>query len=148
MNTEKHLYLALKNLCNVIDDNEIIEHCPSRTGELLYAYKGAAENAMQRFELELGPLPDWATAHNIAQEPVTYAQLFTRNPRRNGNAMIYHVGASGGTFGVITDMGNTMVLNATELDQLFEVGDYIMNETAYEKRKRQRDDYIPPLEHD
>lgn len=130
MNNETQLYLALKNLRSavVIATIESVEQ---------------ADKAIAQYERELGPLPDWASAHNIGQYPVLYAQLYTRNGRRNGNAMIYHVGKE--VFGVITDMGNTMVLNASELDQLFEIGDYIMDERAYEKRKRQRDDYIEPL---
>lgn len=140
MNTEKSLYLALLNLYNALEETEI-------TDDLASSYHGAVE-ALRQFELELGPLPDWATAHNIAGLPVLFAQLYTRNGRAHGNGLIYHVGDSGGTFGVITDMGNTMVLNRKELDQMFEVGDFIMNDAAYEKRKRQRDDYIEPLEHD
>lgn len=142
MNTEKSLYLALKNLLDRLVDEGI--GWPAHSAMTIATQE--ANRAIAQFELELGPLPTWATAHNIAQEAVLYAQLFTRNPRRNGNAMIFHV--VGETFGVITDMGNDMTLNATELNQLFEIGDYIMNEAAYEKRKRQRDDYIEPLEHD
>lgn len=146
MNTEKSLYLALRNLYDAIDSHEVIDHLPGGTANVIRDMWHASDAALSAFELDLGPLPDWATAHNIAQEPVLYAQLFTRNPRRNGNAMIFHVASS--TFGVITDMGNTMALNLTELNQLFEIGDYIMKEEGYEKRKRQRDDYIEPLEHD
>lgn len=134
MNTEKYLYLALKNLLARLVDEGI--GWPAHS--VMTAATREANKALDQFELELGPLPDWATAHNIAQEPVLYAQLFTRNPRRNGNAMIYHAGQE--VFGVITDMGNTMALNASELYQLFEIGDYIMNEAAYEKRKRQSAD--------
>ena len=135
MNTEKQLYLALKNL---------------RSAAILATIEAVqqADKAIAQFELELGPLPDWASGHNIAVEPVLYAQLYTLRARAHGNGMIYHVGDSGDTFGVITDMGNTMVLNRSELEQCFEIGDFIMNEAAYEKRKRQRDDYIEPLEAD
>lgn len=146
MNTEKSLYLALRSLFNVIDNHEVIDHCPLRTGDLLHEAKETAERALAQYELELGPLPDWASAHNIAQEPVLYAQLYTRNPRRSGNAMIFHV--VGETFGVITDIGNDMTLNKHELHQLFEVGDYVINEPAYIMRKRQREGYIEPPEHD
>jgi len=136
MNTEKSLYLALKNLFDALIDDGIAwpAHSPMVPATI------DAKRAMKQFEGALGPLPDWATAHNIAQEPVLYAQLFTRNPRHCGNAMIFHV--VGKHFGVITDMGCDMTLNAIELDQLFEIGDYIFDEHAYLKRKRQRDDYI------
>ena len=146
MNTEKSLYLALKNLLvswrGGIESGDWVGEPDAQAKKEI----ADAEEALALFELDLGPLPDWATAHNIAQEPVLYAQLYTRNARRNGNAMIFHV--SGSTFGVITDMGSTMAVNLSELNQLFEIGDYIMNERGYEKRKRQRDDYIEPLEHD
>lgn len=146
MNTEKFLYLALKNLLvswrGGIESGDWVGEPNAQAKKEI----ADAEEALALFELDLGPLPDWAAAHNIAQEPVLYAQLYTRNPRRNGNAMIFHV--VGETFGVITDMGNDMTLNKHELHQLFEVGDYVMNEAAYVKRKRQRDDYIEPLEHD
>lgn len=146
MNTEKSLYLALRNLYDAIDSHQVIDHLPGGTANVIRDMWHASDAALSAFELDLGPLPDWASAHNIAAEPVLYAQLLTLNARRSGNAMIFHV--SGSTFGVITDMGNTMALNLTELNQLFEIGDYIMKEEGYEKRKRQRDDYIEPLEAD
>lgn len=146
MNTEKSLYLVLNNLYRAIADHEVVDHLPGNTMGVLQKAHNEAKHVMDQFELELGPLPDWATAHNIAGEPVLYAQLYTRNGRAQGNGMIFHI--AGSTFGVITDMGNTMALSRPELDQLFEIGDFIMDEAAYEKRKRQRDDYIEPLEHD
>lgn len=142
MQTDRQLYLALKNLIKALIDDGIgwPAHSP------MVAATINADSALNQFELEMGPLPDWASAHNIAQEPVLYAQLYTRNPRRSGNAMIFHV--VGETFGVITDMGNDMTLNKHELHQLFEVGDYVINEPAYIMRKRQREGYIEPPEHD
>lgn len=148
MNTEKSLYLALRNLYDAIDIHQVIDHLPGGTANVIRDMWHASDAALSAFELDLGPLPDWATAHNIAGEPVLYAQLYTRNGRAHGNGMIYHTGEVSDTFGVITDMGNTMILNRKELEQCFEIGNYIMNEAAYEKRKRQRDDYIEPLEHD
>lgn len=126
MQTERKLYLALRALME--------EFHIDGTAEGVEVYDQAF-NACEQFELELGPLPDWAESYNIAQEPVMNAQLYTKNGRRNGNAMIYHVSES--SFGVITDMGNTMVLNRYELDSLFEVGDFILKDYAYELRKRQ-----------
>jgi hypothetical protein len=146
MSTEKQLYLALKNILEPYRSGmESGDWCGEPNAQTKKEIADA-EEALACFELDLGPLPDWASAHNIAQEPVTYAQLFTRNPRRNGNAMIFYVGTS--HFGVITDMGNAMTLSLVELHQLYEIGDYIMDERGYEKRKRQRDDYMVPLEAD
>jgi hypothetical protein len=88
----------------------------------------------------MGPLPEWASAHNIAGEPVLYAQLYTKNGRQRGNGMIYDIGTQGVNFGVITDMGNTSVLNREELLSIYEVGDFILNEEGYLKRKRQHPD--------
>lgn len=144
MNIEKSLYLALNNLYRAIADEGI--GWPAHSAMTVATYE--ANKAIAQFELELGPLPDWATAHNIAQEPVLYAQLYTKNGRQRGNGMIYHIGHSGTTFGIITDMGNTSTLNREELLGIYEIGDFVLNEEGYEKRKRQRDEYIEPLEHD
>ena len=131
------------------DDIQWPEHSPMQaaygnTTGLLQKAHNEAKHAMDQFELELGPLPHWASAHHITGEPVLYAQLYTRNPRACGNGLIYHIGDSGDTFGIITDIGNTMIVNREEMDQYFEIGDFIMNEDAYMKRYRQRDDYVEP----
>lgn len=129
MQTERMLYLALKNL---------------RASASMATIEAtiAADAALKQFESEVGPLPEWATAHNIAQEPVLYAQLYTKNGRQRGNGMIYHIGQSGTTFGIITDMGNTSTLNREELLGVYEVGDFILNEEGYLKRKRQNPDLV------
>lgn len=140
LHTTRQLYLALKSiLADYRSGMESGDWC----GEPDAATKKQitdAQEALALFELDMGPLPDWASAHNIAQEPVLYAQLYTRNGRKNGNGMIFHVGQT--MFGVITDMGNDLTVNRAELDELFEIGDFILNDEGYEKRKRQRDDYI------
>lgn len=143
MQTETMLYLALVKLMEEVASNE---HHNKNLGVVNSRAYEEAEAAMKQFVLELGPLPDWATAHNIECAPVLYAQLYTRDGRKHGNGMIFHVTSA--HFGVITDMGNTMTVNREELGELFEIGDYIMDERAYEKRKRQRDDYMEPLEAD
>lgn len=138
MQTDRMLYLALRVLTDVcrvmVNPNTAIQK----------AYDDA-HAALGQYELEMGPLPDWASAHNIAQEPVLYAQLYTLNGRQRGNGMIYHV-VNDRMFGVITDMGNTSSLSREELLSIYEIGDFVLNEEGYEKRKRQRDDYIEPEE--
>jgi hypothetical protein len=131
MQTDRMLYLALKNF-------------RASASMASIATTIAADAALEQYETEMGPLPEWASAHNIAQEPVLYAQLYTLNGRQRGNGMIYHV--AGNSFGVITDMGNTSTLNREELLGIYEIGDFILNEEGYEKRKRQRDDYLEPEE--
>lgn len=129
MQTDRQLYLALKNF---------------RASASMASIETtvAADAALLQYELEMGPLPEWASAHNIAQEPVLYAQLYTLNGRQRGNGMIYDIGTQGVHFGIITDMGNTSVLTREELLGIYEIGDFILNEEGYIKRKRQRDDYV------
>lgn len=135
MQTDRRLYLALHAAYQRLIPQNAMQD------ELVAEIYGALE----QFESELGPLPEWASAHNIAQEPVLFAQLYTKNGRQRGNGMIFHV-AGYGSFGVITDMGNTSTLNREELLSIYEIGDFILNEEGYIKRKRQRDDYIEPEE--
>lgn len=133
METERRLYLALHSLYNLLDTTDMDD-------EMRAAYL-EADGTLTQFELELGPVPDWASGHNIAQEPLLYAQLYTRNGRERGNGMIYDTGVNGELFGVITDMGNTSVLSRAELLACYDIGDFILNEEGYLKRKRQQDDY-------
>jgi len=128
------MYLAANNLHNAITK---MDFNPKQYPEIHAAWAGL-DKAMTQYDLELGPLPEWASGWNHSQEPVLFAQLFTLNGRERGNGMIYHV--VGDSFGVITDMGNTMVLNLQELYSCYEIGDFILNEEAYEKRKRQQDE--------
>jgi hypothetical protein len=135
MQTDRLMYLSLRAMTDVC--RSIIN--PNTIAQKVY---DAAEYAMTQFELEMGPLPEWASAHNISGEPVLYAQLYTLNGRQRGNGMIYHVGHSGKTFGVISDMGNTSTLNREELLSIYEIGDFILNEEGYLKRKRQNPDLV------
>ena len=124
MQTETRLYLALKNF---------------RASSSMASVESTieADAALAQFEMELGPLPEWASAFNIERKPVLYAQLYTLDSAARGNAMIYHVGNSGQSFGVITDMGSTLSCSLGELEQMFDVGRFIMNEEGYAKRWRQ-----------
>lgn len=139
MQTDRMLYLALKSILNDYRSGmESGDWCGEPDAETKKQIADA-EEALQQYELEMGPLPDWASAHNISGEPVLYAQLYTKNGRQRGNGMIFHV-AGYGSFGVITDMGNTSTLNHEELLSLYEIGDFILNEEGYLKRKRQNPD--------
>lgn len=138
MQTDRRLYLALHAAYQRLIPQNAMQD------ELVAEIYGALE----QFESEMGPLPDWASAHNIAQEPVLFAQLYTKNGRQRGNGMIYHSGVSGDTFGVITDMGNTSILNREELLGIYEIGDFILTEEGYLKRKRQNPDYEHDLPED
>lgn len=129
MQTETRLYLALKSLYNALEDENISDRLAKPYHE--------ADLALLQFEQELGPLPEWASAFNLERKPVLYAQLYTLDSAARGNAMIYHVGNSGQSFGVITDMGNTFSCSLGELEQMFDVGRFIMNEDGYIKRWRQ-----------
>lgn len=142
MQTDRMMYLTLHGLLDVIVNQDVISHLPGSTARLMYPLREYAADALQQYELEMGPLPDWASAHNISGEPVLYAQLYTFNGRQRGNGMIYHVSHSGKTFGVITDMGNTSTLNREELLNIYEIGDFILNEEGYLKRKRQNPDLL------
>lgn len=138
MQTDRMLYLALKKLTSVLTPQN------TKQDDIIFT----ARKALEQFEIEMGPIPDWASAHNIAQEPVLFAQLYTKNGRQRGNGMIYHIGVSGDTFGVITDMGNTSILNREELLGIYEIGDFILTEEGYLKRKRQNPDYEHDLPED
>jgi hypothetical protein len=140
MQTDRMLYLALRGLLDVIVNQEVISHLPGSTARLMYPLRDASLEALQQYELEMGPLPEWASAHNISGEPVLYAQLYTKNGRQRGNGMIYDIGTQGVNFGIITDMGNTSVLTREELLSIYEIGDFILNEEGYLKRKRQNPD--------
>lgn len=138
MQTDRMIFIALQNLYNALDEDGLSWPGHSATAK---AYL-AADEAMIQFELELGPLPDWAAGHNIAQEPVQYAQLFTRDGRRCGNAVISQVVVPPTEdcvvyYHVITDMGSEMCLNINELNEIFEVGPYIHKAYGIALRARQ-----------
>ena len=135
MLTETMLYLALRNILAQIDKQEREE--PQTVPVIPHSVEMPGRLALQQFEMELGPLPEWASAFNFERKPVLYSQLYTLDSAARGNAMIYHVGNSGQSFGVITDMGNTFSCSLGELEQMFDVGRFIMNEDGYAKRWRQ-----------
>lgn len=87
-----------------------------------------AKAAMEEFELNQGPLPDWAILRNWANEPVPGSQLYTKDGRRSGNAHIVSIEDSelhGQLYHCITDAGSEVNLCFAELEEMFEVGDYI-----------------------
>ena len=136
MQTDRLMHQALYNLREAVSNSCALDLLPTKSAQSLSRACNEAFHAIHQFESELGPLPEWASAHNISGEPVLYAQLYTKNGRQRGNGMIFHV-AGYGSFGVITDMGNTSTLNHEELLSIYEVGDFILNEEGYLKRKRQ-----------
>lgn len=92
---------------------------------------GQTKSALEDYILELGPLPEWAVAHNVGEQVVIGAQLCTKDGRRHGNAHI--VGAMEvtldtgvtTTYHCITDAGNEMHLSEREINTEFYIGKYI-----------------------
>lgn len=74
-------------------------------------------------------LPEWAVGLNSDLQLVAGAQLLTKNGRRCGNAAIscVHEEEHGNVYCVVTDAGNHMRLNKDEVNELFEIGDYLMD---------------------
>ena len=129
------MYLAAHKMLEVLRD-EYAGGAPSGVPEQMEVLQRALDN----WELMLGPVPE-GCRWNITQEPVQYAQLFTRNGRRTGNAMIAavippEVAVSHVVrYSIVTDMGNDMCLNLNDLHEQFEIGDFIFNEKAVEVRR-------------
>lgn len=75
------------------------------------------------------PLPEWAVGLNSDLQLVAGAQLLTKNGRRCGNAAIscVHEEEHGTVYCVVTDAGNPMRLSKDEVNELFEIGDYLMD---------------------
>lgn len=96
-----------------------------------------AEVAMAQYERSLGPLPVWAKAWNFERDFVQSAQLFTKNGRVCGNGVLAYIDprndAVGNLYCVITDAGNTMMLNRGELESGFEVGDFLFKDRHIEQ---------------
>lgn len=147
MDTEKKLYLAFKALL------EPAYYQKGHSEQL--AIEERAQKALAEYEMMLGPLPDWAVAHNITNELVAGLQLFTRNGRRHGNAHIVSVHYEGNPvfdiqalprYDVITDAGRR-VNNLTDIEVLegWEPGDFISDPAAVVKRfGRVPDDLLEP----
>lgn len=135
MDTEKKLYLACKALLKPWAEDAVANGIEAEQQALA---------AMAEYELLLGPLPEWAVAHNITDELVAGLQLFTRNGRRHGNAHIVSVHYEDypvfdiqalPRYDVITDAGSR-VNNLTNIEVLegWEPGDFISNPAAVVKR--------------
>lgn len=120
-NLEVRLYLHLKKLLPLVLCN---------TQEEMTAHAEAMKT-MRDFNASFGPVPDWATERNHGRELVAGAQLFTKNGRRCGNGWIVETGyiAAGPVavpvFKILTDAGSFMQLTEKELEDAFEVGDWI-----------------------
>lgn len=90
-----------------------------------------AKQAKEDYIVELGPLPEWAVAHNVGEQVVIGAQLCTKDGRRHGNAHIVgalEVTLDTGvttTYHCITDAGNEMHLSHSEINSEFYIGKYI-----------------------
>ena len=116
MNTETQLYLALKNLTKVA-------HCH-------HSDMKQATDALEQFELELGPIPDWAVAHNLTDELVPGLQLFTKDGRNIGNAHITLVtvppaGCTDVYYHLLTDAGSEVRFSLREVNDWFYPGKFI-----------------------
>lgn len=126
-NLDVRLYLALRNLCKAVDDEQI--HWPTHS-PVNPAWAGA-EKVMRDFNASFGPIPDWAVERNHGRELIPGAQLFTKNGRRTGNGWIVEIDviAAGPVgvpvFKILTDAGSFMQLTEKELEDAFEVGDWI-----------------------
>lgn len=140
MNTEKRLYLA----CEALIDNMIRDQASGDSGnweltDVPEYVKGVA--AMEEYKMQLGPLPEWAVAHNITDELVPGLQLFTRNGRRHGNAHIIDKrsstipGSAKIYYDVITDAGSVIrEMAEDEVLEGWEPGDFISDPAAVMKR--------------
>lgn len=139
-NLDVRLYLHLKKLLpyaeaeyeslNAASRRDNDEDC-NVEAEKLRNFIDDAEKTMRDFNASFGPVPDWATERNHGRELVAGAQLFTKNGRRCGNGWIVETDyiAAGPVavpvFKILTDAGSFMQLTEKELEDAFEVGDWI-----------------------
>lgn len=81
------------------------------------------------------PLPPWAIGKSNGELKVG-VQLCTKDGRRMGNAVVtgqrtatwaYKDGTVPEIYEVVTDVGNKMRLTTNEVDELFYIGDYVMD---------------------
>lgn len=81
-----------------------------------------ADLAMQEFELDKGPLPDWAIDRNWFRELILGAQLCTKDGRRMGNAHLLDI--TGDIYVCLTDAGSVFRLNESEVNNAFWIGEW------------------------
>lgn len=122
---EFKLYLALKSLMEPA-------YCDKGHSDQL-AIEEQANQVIKEYEVNMGPLPDWASGHNFKREPLRYAQLITRNPHSRGNGIIASI--EGDIYVCYTDMGNRMNLSLSELNSLYEIGPYISLVEGVDQRR-------------
>lgn len=130
MNTETQLYLALKSLLNSEGTTMDTGIGTMESDELVEA-RHQARKALEQFELELGPLPDWAVSHNLTDELVPGLQLFTKDGRHCGNAHIIRIEETPSSphythiYHLLTDAGNSMQFSQAEVENQFWLGKFI-----------------------
>lgn len=137
MTTEHTLYAALKRIMR--NYAGVLEDAGCSRPEENTEYK-LAMSALAEYEMTLGPLPDWAIAHNVTHDYLLGVQLFTRDGRRHGNAHIIDV-LSGTppleqtTYTILTDAGS-LIHNMTlsEVKSGWEAGDFISDPAAVRRR--------------
>lgn len=101
-----------------------------RLHEVAYA---ALKVELADFELNLaaetGPIPHWVTGLNEHQAVVVGAQLLTKDGRRIGNAHIVSGYTEGQDdfFEILTDAGNEARFDADEIDELFHIGQFLVD---------------------
>lgn len=128
MNTETQLYLALHVLYNAAD-HAFDQRVPF---DVVNSVEGRASiAALEQFEMGLGPLPDWAIAHNISDDLVPGLQLLTKDGRNCGNAHIVSSYVSDKTYYcLLTDAGSKMTFGAAEIHEWFYLGKFISEPDA------------------
>lgn len=129
MNTETQLYLALAGLVAKVED---MNDQPVPAMKVAYA-------AMDQFILEIGPIPEWAVAHNLTDELVPGLQLLTKDGRNIGNAHITVVTVPPTPecevyYHILTDAGNEVRFSKKEVLDWFYPGKFICTPERIIKR--------------
>lgn len=110
---EVGLYLALR---------DVVSKSPPTAMAL-----NKARGQLAQFELNLGPLPNWAEDFNLTYDLKVGTQLLTKDGRRVGNAWIWKTepGDVHELFKIVTDAGANMTLTGVEVHELFYIGVYL-----------------------
>ena len=82
--------------------------------------------AVNNYEMLIGPLPEWASGFNYAKEIMVGTQLLTKDGRKTGNAyIIRRYINSQDIWLILTDAGNTFIMNELEIEKQFYIGNYL-----------------------